>query len=213
LSLDGNWIVYEKYDATAYAQIYKIPSGGGSEIPLTSDSYHHSVPQWSSDGNWVVYHKVDATGYRQIYKVGSGGGTETPLTSDSYDHEFPQWSPDGNWIVYNKDDATGYDQIYKVSSGAGIEEDKICNNQAGTISVFPNLLTGNTPVKLSLSKKGYVEVSAYDISGRLVYHNGPVQWSEGSHVLQLKNLQSGIYFLKVEFDGNSVGKEKLTILR
>ncbi|MCK4575084.1 T9SS type A sorting domain-containing protein, partial [candidate division WOR-3 bacterium] len=74
-------------------------------------------------------------------------------------------------------------------------------------------LTGNTPVKLSLSKKGYVEVSVYGISGRLVYHNGPVQWSEGSHVIQLKNLQNGIYFLKVELDGVSIGEEKLTILR
>ncbi len=138
---------------------------------------------------------------------------EIPLTSDSYDHYCPHWSPDGNWIVYEKLDATGYKQIYKVSSGAGIEEDIISTNQTGTICVYPNLLTGDTPVKLSLSKKGYVEVSVYGISGRLVYHNGPIQWSEESHVLQLKNLQNGIYFLKVELDGVSIGEEKLTILK
>ncbi|MCK4395466.1 PD40 domain-containing protein [candidate division WOR-3 bacterium] len=212
-SPDGNWVVYCKWDATGHGQIYKVLSGGGAETPLTSDGYHHWSPQWSPDGNWIVYYKDDATTYYQIYKVSSTGGAETPLTSDSYDHRYPQWSPDGNWIVYEKLDATGYRQIYKVSSGAGIEETEIGNNQTGTISVYPNLLTGNTPVKLSLSKKGYVEVSVYGISGRLVYHNGPVQWSEGSHVLQLKNLQNGIYFLKVELDGVSIGEEKLIILR
>ena len=115
--------------------------------------------------------------------------------------------------MYEKEDATGYSQIYKVSSGAGIEETEIGNNQAGTISVYPNLLTGNTPVKLLLSKKGYVEVSVYGISGRLVYHNGPVQLDKGSHQVHLNNLQNGIYFLKVKLDGNSIGEEKLTILR
>jgi hypothetical protein len=115
--------------------------------------------------------------------------------------------------VYYKYDATGYAQIYKVSSDAGIEEDIISNNQTGTISVYPNLLTGNTPVKLSLSKKGYVEVSVYGISGRLVYHNVPVQLDKGNHQVHLNKLQNGIYFLRVKFDGNTVGKEKLIILR
>jgi dipeptidyl aminopeptidase/acylaminoacyl peptidase len=171
------------------------------------------IPQWSPDGNWIVYYRYDVTGHDHIYKVSSVGGSETPLTSDGYDHYDPQWSPDGNWIVYWKYDATGYWQIYKVSSGAGIEEDIISNYQTGTISVYPNLLTGNTPVKLSLSKKGYVEVSVYGISGRLVYHNVPVQLDKGSHQVHLNKLQNGIYFLKVKLDGVSIGEEKLTILR
>jgi hypothetical protein len=160
-----------------------------------------------------VYDRYDATGHNQIYKIPSMGGTETPLTSSSYSHYGPQWSFDGNWVVYYRDDETGYWQIYKVSSGAGIEEDIISNNQTRTISVYPNLLTKNTPAKLLLSKKGYVEVSVYDISGSLVYHNGPIQLDKGSHQVHLNKLQNGIYFLKVNLDGNSVGKEKLIILR
>jgi len=68
-SLDGNWIAYERFDATGYYQIYKIPSAGGAETPLTSDDYNHYYAQWSPDGNWVVYQKNDATGYSQIYKI------------------------------------------------------------------------------------------------------------------------------------------------
>ncbi len=75
-SLDGNWIAYERLDATGYYQIYKIPSAGGAETPLTSDGYYHYYPQWSPDGNWIVYQKNDATGYSQIYKVSSGIGIE-----------------------------------------------------------------------------------------------------------------------------------------
>jgi Tol biopolymer transport system component len=46
------------------------------EIALTSDSYWHYNPQWSSDGNWIVYEKADSTGYDQIYKVPSAVGIE-----------------------------------------------------------------------------------------------------------------------------------------
>ena len=75
-SPNGNWVVYFRYDATGYNQIYKVPSGGGIEMALTSDSYGHVAPQWSPDGNWLVYYKNDATGYEQIYKVSSGAGIE-----------------------------------------------------------------------------------------------------------------------------------------
>jgi Tol biopolymer transport system component len=113
--------VYSRNDATGYWQIYKIPSSGGAEIPLTSDSYDHEEPEWSPDGNWIVYTKWDVTEFAQIYKVSSSGGTEAALTSDSFTHYGPQWSFDGNWVVYNKWDAAGYGQIYRVSSSGGAE--------------------------------------------------------------------------------------------
>lgn len=95
------------------------------EIPLTSDSYSHFLPQWSPDTNWVVYKKKDATGCDQIYKVSSAGGAETALTSNAYYNYLPQWSPDGNWVVYmkieNPLDATFNYQIYKVPSAGGAE--------------------------------------------------------------------------------------------
>jgi Tol biopolymer transport system component len=40
-SADGNWVVYYKYDATTYPQIYKVSSTGGAEIALTGDDYNH----------------------------------------------------------------------------------------------------------------------------------------------------------------------------
>jgi|GEM_PF-3384375 len=135
------------------------------EIPLTSDSYDHWMPQWSPDGNWIVYDKYDATGYDQIYKLPSAGGTEIALTSDSYEHEYPQWSPDGNWIVYYKDDATGYRQIYKVTSGVGIEEDETgIRKEATSIRVYPNPFTSFATIP------GYEQESfvVYDVMGRKV---------------------------------------------
>ncbi|MCK4250248.1 PD40 domain-containing protein, partial [candidate division WOR-3 bacterium] len=93
-----------------------VGQGWAQEIPLTSDSYDHAYPEWSSDGNWIVYNKIDATVRTQIYKVSSTGGTETALTSNSYYNLYPQWSPDGNWIVYNRGLGSSYYQIYKVPS-------------------------------------------------------------------------------------------------
>jgi len=201
-SPDGDWIVYYKYDATTYWQIYKVPSAGGTEIALTSDSYDHWMPQWSPDGNWIVYHKDDATGWYQIYKTSSVGGTSTALTSDSYDHEWPQWSPDGNWIVYKKYDATGYCQIYKVTSGVGIEEDETdIRKEATSISIYPNPFTTVVSVQLLNAWEGKeANLDIYDASGRLVKS---IELTIGHSQLGA-DLSEGIYFLKI--DGKPVGK-------
>ena len=210
-SPDGNWVAYYRWDATGNWQIYKVPSAGGAETPLTSDSYTHNNPQWSPDGNWIVYYKNDATGNWQIYKVPSAGGVETPLTSDNYGHDRPQWSPDGNWVVYYKNDATGYNQIYKVSSGTGIEEEKIGNNQAGTISVFPNPTFGDVTIHLYSSMGRKIEVDVYDESGRFVtkIYNGYVEKDSKRFNT---DLPAGIYFIRLK-DGNSTQVKKFIIVR
>ncbi|TES93528.1 MAG: T9SS type A sorting domain-containing protein [Candidatus Cloacimonadota bacterium] len=195
-SPDGSEIVYQKWDATSYAQIYKVPAGGGTETTLTSDSYNHREPQWSPDGSEIVYYKFDETGYRQIYKISSSGGAEIALTSDSYEHYFPQWSPDGNWIVYHKWDATGCIQIYKVPSGVGIKESETGIRQEATdIKVYPNPFTAVISVQCSVpSDKTNIVLYIYDLSGRLV-ESFPLTTD---HYSLTTDFSPGIYFLKAE---------------
>ncbi|MCK4252601.1 T9SS type A sorting domain-containing protein, partial [candidate division WOR-3 bacterium] len=102
------------------------------------------------------------------------------------------WSPDGNWVVYYRWDATGYAQIYKVSSGTGIEETEIGNNQAGTISAYPNPFTTIVSIKYSgISEGDEINLQVYDISGRLIRTLTTNNLSFGT------DLSPGVYFLKV----------------
>jgi len=93
----------------------------------------------------------------------------------------------------------------------GIEESE--SPELSYLTIYPNPLTENSPLELSISEKGFVEFSVYDLSGRLVYHMKPVLWNEGSHLLALDKLCNGVYFLELKLNGHSSGKTKLVILR
>lgn len=119
-SPDGNWIAYHKGDSTADG-IWKVPSSGGTEFEIASDTFNYGSIDWSPDGNWIAYSKGTDQVYGQIYKVSSGGGTENQLTSSDFPHTVSRWSSDGNWILYSKLDSTGVWQIYKIDPDEGVE--------------------------------------------------------------------------------------------
>ena len=199
--------MYHKEDATGNYQIYKISSGGGAEIPLTSDSYDHELPQWSPDGSEIAYHKEDATGWRQIYKIPSTGGIEIPLTSDSYNHRHPQWSPDGSEIVYDKVDATGYAQIYKISS-TGICETPCINPNKLSLDIFPN------PAKTFFeihSQEPVKNLQIYNVTGQLIKEERFGEYKP-TQKISLEGLNSGVYFVRLKGE-DFTSKKKLLFIR
>ncbi|MCK4329206.1 PD40 domain-containing protein [candidate division WOR-3 bacterium] len=218
-SPDGNWIVYQKLDATGYDQIYKVPSSGGTEIALTNDGYNHYNPQWSPDGSWIVYYKNDATGHYQIYKVPSAGGTEIALTNDGYHHCNPQWSPDGNWIVYDKYDATYNWQIYKLSSPQGIEISP-STSEFCILKIKPTITASyGVVIDYCIKRKGRVCLRTYNIAGEMIKElvnkevtpgNYTIRW-DGSNHTGVK-VTSGHYFVRLE-SGKFSRTEKVIVMR
>ena len=108
-------------------------------------------------------------------------------------------------------DASDYDQLYKASSGPGIEETEIGNNQARTISVFPNPTFGEITIHLHSSMGRKIEVDVYDESGRFVkkIYNGYIE--KDSKKLNM-DLPAGIYFLRLR-DGNNTQIKKFIVVR
>jgi Tol biopolymer transport system component len=113
-SPDGNWIVYNRVDATDRNQIYKVDTtGAGSEIALTSSNYDHLRPRWSPDGQWIAYFRsVNKSG--ALCRITPIGGNEIVLYEpvSSASASSCSWSPNSDWICF----PNAYDEVWKVDS-------------------------------------------------------------------------------------------------
>ena len=79
--------------------VYKIPSGGGKEIRLTTTKGLDDGPEYSPDGKYIYFNSV-RNGGMHIYRMHPDGTAVEQLTNDSLHNWFPHISPDGKWIVF-----------------------------------------------------------------------------------------------------------------
>ena len=113
-SPDGKWLVFtgRRNDEL---DIYKIPSGGGAEVQLTTTKGVDDGPEYTPDGKYIYFNSF-RTGLMQIWRMKPDGSEQTQLTNDEFNNWFPHISPDGKWIVFisfPKDIAPGDHPFYK----------------------------------------------------------------------------------------------------
>ena len=79
---------------------------------------------------------------------------------------------------------------------------------------YPNPFNPSTTIPFELNKSGYVKLSVYDVAGRLVAKlvNQPLSAGQYRVSLDASNLNSGMYFYRLEVDQHQVVK-KMTLLR
>jgi exopolysaccharide biosynthesis protein len=92
--------------------IWKVPSGGGSAVQLTSTPApgYDASPSWNSAGDQIAF-VSDRTGTPQLWTMNANGTEQLQRTFDSCFVSNPDWSLDGT-IVYERqcprDDADLY---------------------------------------------------------------------------------------------------------
>ncbi len=79
-----------------------------------------------------------------------------------------------------------------------------------SFSVYPNPNNGEFTVKLNSSSSNKIKINVYDIRGRKVFDNSYSNSSNFNKVVNLNNVQSGIYILKVS-DGERSGTKKIIV--
>jgi Tol biopolymer transport system component len=90
-SPDGSEIVFVS-TRTGHANIYKMTSTGGLQLPLTSSPDPERDPTWSPDGRWIAFVRWDGAQY-DLYVMRSDGTHERRLTHTPGDELDPAWSP------------------------------------------------------------------------------------------------------------------------
>lgn len=94
ISPDGKSIVF-----TYRGNLYKVPSTGGTAVPLTMNGANNSMPVWSDDGQFIAFAGNQAGNF-DVYVMPAAGGEAKRLTWHSAD-EFPyDFSPGGKNVVF-----------------------------------------------------------------------------------------------------------------
>ncbi|MFM7217045.1 MAG: T9SS type A sorting domain-containing protein, partial [Bacteroidota bacterium] len=75
--------------------------------------------------------------------------------------------------------------------------------RGGSISVYPQPVTGDSRLRFDAVKSGQIELSLLDLQGRIVRSFADRYFEAGSHQLEmpLESLQSGLYLLRFSTNG------------
>ena len=76
----------------------------------------------------------------------------------------------------------------------------------GLHSAYPNPFNSSTNISFGLPEAGFVELTVFDVNGRLVSRlvNGVVSAGSHNYTFDAKNLESGIYLVKLSAAGETV---------
>jgi Tol biopolymer transport system component len=96
-SRDGKWVMYDS-DLQGNADIYRIPSSGGTAQQLTDDARPEYAPDLSPDGSEFAWQRW-INGERHLFVKQIDGDSAYEILPVRGDQGVPKWSPDGTAIA------------------------------------------------------------------------------------------------------------------
>jgi len=94
ISPDGKSIVFGYK-----GDLFKVPSSGGTAVPLTLHEAHEYMPVWSHDGKWIAF-ASDRYGNFDVFIMPSEGGEATRLTYNSANDVPYDFSADNKYVLF-----------------------------------------------------------------------------------------------------------------
>ncbi len=116
VSRDGERLVVSS-DRSGNADLWVLPSGGGSMQQVTTDPTPDWAPRWSPDGRQIAFYAF-RSGKREIWVQPFGGGAARQITRSEVESYSPDWSPDGREIVFGTP-REGKPQVWIVAANGG----------------------------------------------------------------------------------------------
>jgi hypothetical protein len=218
--IPNDWTVNSVYysgdfgpDSASFLHPDSIDGDPGGQVDFWTDSLEAHYPS-GDDMQWVVYQANTPfssdldTGYvdvEVIMTVGNTNGTFNIgyfVSNAALDFTDPKYY------------SVSLENPITVSGGTGIAVDKALPRRYELAQNFPNPFNPTTTISFEVPVTGQVKLSVYNLLGKEVATliNGRV--SAGSHqvIFDASNLQSGIYYYRLE-SGDFVATKKLLLLK
>lgn len=97
-------------------------------------------------------------------------------------------------------------RAFQIQEQLSVDDNELANN----IEVFPNPNNGSFNIRLRNSQSEKVLMEMYDLGGRLIHTQSLENIGETNNTINLTNLSTGIYMLKIT-DGNREATKKLIL--
>ena len=97
-SPDGKYLIYTAKRNNQWS-IFRIPSVGGTEVPLTRSGALDDGADYSADGRYIWFNS-NRTGTMEIWRMKEDGTDQVQITHDEFQNWFAHESPDGKKLVF-----------------------------------------------------------------------------------------------------------------
>ena len=117
-TIHGDSIVF-----TCEGDLWKVPTGGGSAMRLTSHPGVESLPHFSPDGKWIAF-TADYYSAGDVYVMSADGGEPRRLTFHPAADNVVGWTPDSNSVLFRsrRSGPDSQDTLFKVATTGGEPE-------------------------------------------------------------------------------------------
>jgi TolB protein len=97
-SPDGKYLLFTGERDHEF-DIYRVPSGGGAEVRLTTAKGLDDGSEYAPDGK-TIYFNSERSGKMQVWRMNADGSGQEQVTDDEFNNWFPHVSPDGKTILF-----------------------------------------------------------------------------------------------------------------
>ena len=120
----GTLIVFTRYDAAGYGDIWVMSANGTGQKRLTNSfEIDDDWASFSADGSRIVF-TSDRHGNYEIYSMTLAGTGVTRLTNDPAVDWLPAWSPNNDRIAFSSDRRTGISETWTMNpDGSGLSRE------------------------------------------------------------------------------------------
>jgi hypothetical protein len=193
--------LYELYDTTACHPDVALKGGGGAAM-----AYQQTHPPYGGRYIWCDYHE----NWSSVIPIWFTDHLYQNLTDPSIKfindlaYGIAYCGIDADWNYYAYFDREDW---------VGVDENHGDNIAVQNITLSPNPCKVHTVLSYTVGQKGRVNVSVFDITGRLVKNPVNKKQPVGEYSITMDNhdLSAGIYFIQVETSGGSAEKKMMII--
>ncbi|MES2512823.1 MAG: choice-of-anchor J domain-containing protein [Bacteroidota bacterium] len=218
-STDNGWNQYNDLYNIPASPYYQYGNLIGGNYVMSAASYKHQ---------YVIEHMMDGP-YGGVTTIPVNGNTIGNTYSNTYSYIIPtltvgefRFNPDNFYLIgmlseYNtgshEKSILNVAEVKLTSKPEAIVGVKDIAKTTLQLNVFPNPATDVCHLNYTLQHDEYVNVSVYNMMGELVYiETKNVNAGNVDHILNITELHSGNYSVRVSFKNNSITK-KLTIIK